>query len=103
MLLQNIPLGARASLGLLRTDRFKTAMLAVSLTLPATVERSVANQLLSGVLRRGTVRYPSSALLNRRLDELYAAGVEIKELRKRLLEQKAILTMDQVASAPVNE
>ncbi len=31
------------------------------------------------------------------------AGVEIKELRKRLLEQKAILTMDQVASTPVNE
>lgn len=31
------------------------------------------------------------------------AGVEIKALRKKLLEQKAILTMDQVASAPVNE
>jgi len=69
------------SLSAIETDKFKTGMVSLSLTVPLKKDAAAANMLLSGVLRRGSVKYPSMALLNRRLDELYAADIEIKNAR----------------------
>ncbi len=60
------------------TDKFKTGMLALSVTMPKNRFSSAYNYLLSGIMRRGTASYPSMASLNRRLDELYAAAIEVK-------------------------
>ena len=66
------------SLTSVTTDKFKTGMISFSLRLPLSRESSAYNMLLSGVLRRGCEEFPSAALLNRRLDELYASSIEIK-------------------------
>lgn len=63
------------------TDKFKTGMISFSLRLPLSRETSAYSMLLSGVLRRGSEDFPSAALLNRRLDELYASSIEIKNAK----------------------
>lgn len=65
-------------LSCIQTDQFKTGVLTVTLTLPKTLQTSADLMLLSGILRRGTECYPTMALLNRRLDDLYASCVEIR-------------------------
>ena len=69
------------SLTSIMTDKFKTGMISFSLRLPISRESSAYNMLLSGVLRRGSEEFPSAALLNRRLDELYASSIEIKNAK----------------------
>lgn len=69
------------SLTSIKTDKFKTGMLSFSLAMPLSSERTALNLLLSGVLRRGSLKYPSMVLLNRRLDELYATSIEVKNAR----------------------
>ncbi len=64
-----------------RTDRFKTGVLTLTLHLPLSGENLIFNTVLPGVLRRGTQCYPTMASLNRRLDELYASCVEIRTAR----------------------
>lgn len=76
-----INLSSSVSLSAIKTDKFKTGMIAFSLALPLSRELSAYNLLLSGVLRRGTASFPSMADLNKRLDELYASSVEIKTSR----------------------
>ncbi len=68
-------------LSCIQTDRFKTGVLTLTLTIPQTKQSSADAMLLSGILRRGTERYPTMALLNRRLDDLYASCVEIRTQR----------------------
>lgn len=65
----------------IQTSKFKTGVLTLSLSVPLTKENTVFNMILPGVLRRGTVRYPDMASLNRRLDELYASCVELRSHR----------------------
>ncbi len=65
----------------IRTDRFKTGILTITLTAPLNRANFAHNQLLPALLRRGTVRYPDMAALNLRLDELYASAVEIRSNR----------------------
>ena len=60
------------------SDKFKAGVIAFSLTVPLTKNGSAYNNVLSGLLRRGTQKYPTMASLNRRLDELYGSYVEIK-------------------------
>lgn len=69
------------SITAINTDKFKTGVLSLSLCLPMTRQSCAHNTILSGVIRRGTQKYPSCALLNKALDELYAATVEIKNSR----------------------
>lgn len=71
-------IGDSITLSAISTDKFKTAILSLSLTLPADPHRIACNSLLSGVMRRGTEKYPSCAALNLVLDELYATTVDIK-------------------------
>ncbi len=61
-----------------RTDRFKSGMLAVSITLPIDRETTPLTTLLLSVLRRGTVKYPTLCDINRRLDYLYGTELAIR-------------------------
>ena len=69
------------SLTSIKTDKFKTGMISFSLAMPLSSRQTAYGLLLSGVMRRGSEDYPSMALLNRRLDELYATSIEIKNAR----------------------
>ena len=68
-------------LSALQTDKFKSSVISFSITIPLTKEHYTHNLLLSHVLRRGTSSYPSTALLNKRLDELYGSYLEVKSHR----------------------
>lgn len=65
----------------IQTDKFKTGVLTMTLTLPLNKKNSAFSQILPSVLRRGTQKFSDMAALNRRLDELYAAYVEIRPQR----------------------
>jgi predicted Zn-dependent peptidase len=64
------------SLTHLRTDKFKTACLSVSLLTQLKKETAAMNALLPHVLRRGTAAYGNMEAISRRLDELYGAAIE---------------------------
>ena len=59
-----------------RTDKFKSACLSVSLLTQLRRETASMNALLPQVLRRGTARYGDMEAISRRLDELYGAAIE---------------------------
>jgi predicted Zn-dependent peptidase len=61
-----------------RDTRFKSARLSLVWVHPAHPDTSPLTTLLFGILRRGSEHYPSLALLNRRLDELYGATLTIR-------------------------
>ena len=65
-------------LRVLKTDRFKAGMLSVSVVLPIDRKKTPLTSLLLSVLRRGTEKYPSLALLNQRLDYLFGTGLSIR-------------------------
>ena len=65
-------------LSTINTDKFKASILSFSITRPLSTKVLAYNLILSGLLRRGTERYPSMAELNRSLDELYGSYVEIR-------------------------
>lgn len=60
----------------LRTDKFKTACMSVSLLTQLKRESASMNALIPYVLRRGTSRYPDLDALSARMDELYGAAIE---------------------------
>ena len=60
----------------IRSDKFKTACLSLTLLTQLQRETAAMNALLPLVLRRGTARYPDMEAISRRLDELYGAAVE---------------------------
>ncbi len=66
------------SLMSINTDKFKTSMLAMYLVTPPTKEATPYTLLLSGILDKGSDKFSSMSDFNHRLDELYAAAVEIK-------------------------
>lgn len=59
-----------------QTDKFKTALLSVSLLTQLNRQDASANAVLPSVLRRGTSRYSDMTELQYRLDELYGASLE---------------------------
>ena len=60
----------------LRTERFKTACLSLSLLTQLQRETASLNALIPYVLRRGTIHYPDMGALSARMDELYGTRVE---------------------------
>ena len=60
----------------LRSDKFKTACLSLSLLTQLNRENAAMNALIPYVLRRGTRRYPAMDALSARLDELYGTAIE---------------------------
>jgi len=60
------------------SEKFKSGLLSVSAVLPIEKETVWMTSLLLSVLRRGTVKYPSLAQINRRLDYLYGTELSIR-------------------------
>lgn len=60
----------------LRTEKFKTACLSLSLLAQLKRETAAMNALIPYVLRRGTTRYPDLEALAARMDSLYGTAVE---------------------------
>ncbi len=59
-----------------RTGKFKSAALSVSLLTPLQAERAACNALVPFVLRRGSAEHPSLEALSAQLDELYGGIIE---------------------------
>ena len=60
----------------LRTDKFKTACLSVTLLTQLRRETAALNALIPYVLRRGTARSPDMEAISARLDALYGTAIE---------------------------
>ena len=60
----------------LRSDKFKTACMSVTLLTQLRRETAAMNAVIPFVLRRGTTHYGDMEQLSRRMDELYGAAVE---------------------------
>lgn len=60
----------------LRSDKFKTACISLSLLSQLQRESASMNALIPYVLRRGTTRYGDMESLSRRMDELYGTAIE---------------------------
>ena len=61
---------------LIKTEKFKTNLIAVFLSLPITRENVTKNSLLSAVLRRGTQNMPTSMQISQELEEMYGASFD---------------------------
>ena len=60
----------------LRTDKFKTAFMSISLLTQLSRETASLTALIPPVLRRGSFSYPDMEKLTARMDELYGASIE---------------------------
>lgn len=63
-------------LHLIKTDKFKTNLLAVFLTVPISRENVTYNSLISAILRRGCKSIPTTLELSKQLEEMYGAGFD---------------------------
>ena len=71
-----------ASLGTVDTDKFKVNDLWISFTAPLSRHTAALNSLLPLVLSRGTRSLPSIGAVSKRLDDLYAATVSPRGLKR---------------------
>ncbi len=62
-------------LGISRTDKFKTGLLSVTLTIPLRRETAAAGALIPNVLYRGSGHYPDMERLSAATDALYGASL----------------------------
>ena len=81
MTLNKVKITDGMTLSYINTDKFKSGILTFSLSVPYKAENAVCATLLSGMLKRGTEKYPDLAALSRRLDELYASSVDVRSSR----------------------
>jgi len=63
-------------LHLIETDKFKTNLIAIFLSMPITKENVTKNSLLSAVLRRGTKNMPTQTQISQKLEEMYGASFD---------------------------
>lgn len=63
------------------TDKFKSESFSLYFSTPSEKEKAIEKSLLLSVLKRGTEKYPSQKLLNKRLDDLYASILSLKNMR----------------------
>ncbi len=63
-------------LHLIQTDKFKTNLIAIFLSMPITRENVTKNALLSAVLRRGSKNMPSLLQISQELEEMYGASFD---------------------------
>ena len=78
MTLQKVSITENIRLSYISTKKFKSELISFSLSAPITERSYLLSLVLCGVLRRGTNALPSMALINKRLDELYASTVDIQ-------------------------
>ena len=60
----------------IKTDKFKTNLIAIFLSMPITKENVTKNSLLSAVLRRGSKNMPTQAQISQELEEMYGASFD---------------------------
>ena len=60
----------------IKTDKFKTNLFAIFLTIPLTRENVTKNALLTAILRRGSKNLPSQELISKTLEGMYGAGFD---------------------------
>ena len=60
----------------IQTDKFKTNLIAVFLSMPITKENVTKNSLISAVLRRGSKNMPTQAQISQELEEMYGASFD---------------------------
>lgn len=60
----------------IKTEKFKTNLIAVFLTMPITREDVTKNSLLSAVLRRGSKNMPTLAQISQEMEEMYGASFD---------------------------
>lgn len=60
----------------IETNKFKTNLLAIFLTLPLTRETVTKNALIAAVLRRGTLNMHTQEEISKNLEEMYGAGFD---------------------------
>ena len=60
----------------IKTDKFKTNLIAVFLSMPITKENVTKNSLISAVLRRGSKNMPTQAQISQELEEMYGASFD---------------------------
>ncbi len=65
------------SFGVIDTEKFKNNYFSLNFVLPITTENISVCSVLASVLERGTTKYPTSALINRRLCMLYDPSVDV--------------------------
>ena len=58
----------------LQSNKFKTNLVALFITVPLTKENCTKNALLTSVLRRGTKKLKTQEEIAKKLEELYGAG-----------------------------
>ena len=66
------------TLGCITTDKFKTGTLIFSVNIPNDRYFSPYSLLLTEVLQRATASFPTKAILQRHLDELYSTTISIR-------------------------
>lgn len=60
----------------IETNKFKTNLLAIFLSIPLTRENVTKNALLAAILRRGTNKMPTQEIISKNLEEMYGAGFD---------------------------
>ena len=60
----------------IQTEKFKTNLIAVFLSMPITREDVTKNSLLSAVLRRGSKNMPTLAQMSQEMEEMYGASFD---------------------------
>ena len=87
---ENVRVSDCISLLSVNTNKFKTAALRISVSLPLSKRNFILSRLLCGMISRGTKTYPSLELINKHLDSLYASCVSINST---ILENLIILNV----------
>ena len=70
------------SLSYLETDKFKTGFMSVNFIAPLDPSTASKNALIPSILTRGSVKYPTLADINKRLDYLYASGISTRNEKR---------------------
>ena len=60
----------------IQTEKFKTNLIAIFLSMPITKENVTKNSLLSAVLRRGSKNTPTQEQISQELEEMYGASFD---------------------------
>ncbi|MBR6726212.1 MAG: insulinase family protein, partial [Clostridia bacterium] len=75
MKLQKRPICEGVNLSIIETDKFKTNYIAINFITLLAENTASLSTLLPAVLKRGCVKYPDIASLQRRYDMLYSTNV----------------------------
>ena len=60
----------------IQTNKFKTNLFAIFLTIPLNRETVTKNALITSILRRGSKNLPSQEQISKKLEEMYGAGFD---------------------------